>query len=126
MDGVSNGYRNFLLPLASQNILVRQALLASSANYIRQKRSGLEKEAVTFQAAAIHSLRQCSNPYGTESDSTATLAAILLLLVNDMANGGSDFEILHKMAKSWITATQYEIPPRERLVMEFLKEQIKT
>ena len=126
IDGLANGYRKFLLPLASQNSLVRDALLASSASHLSQKRTGLEKEAMNFQQAAIRSLRKSSDPNDERSDSAATLATILLLLVNDMGNGGSDFEILSKMAKAWISVTEHKSSSHEQPMVEFIKDQINT
>jgi hypothetical protein len=104
-DGISNGYRSLLLPLAWEDDLVRCALLASSSNHLRFCRPKLTNLALNFQAAAINKLTYLSKD-GNSAGNTrpAILAAIILLLINGMMNGGSDFELLLNMAKSWIEA----------------------
>jgi hypothetical protein len=104
-DGISNGYRSLLLPLAWEDDLVRCALLASSANHLRFRRPNLTTLALNFQYAAtkkLTSLSQDGNCAGNTRP--AILAALILLLISGMMNGGSDFELLLNMAKSWIEA----------------------
>ena len=104
-DGLSNGYRSLLLPLAWEDDLVRCALLASSANHLRFRRPKLTNLALNFESVAIEKLTHLSKPGNCAGNARpAILAAIILLLINGMMNGGSDFELLLNMAKSWIEA----------------------
>ena len=104
-DGTSNGYRSLLLPLAWEDDLVRCALLASSANHLRFRRPKLTNLALNFQYAAIKKLTSLSQDGdGASNTRLGILAALILLLISGMMNGGSDFELLLNMAKSWIEA----------------------
>lgn len=104
-DGESNGYRTMLLPLAYEDDIVRWALLASSANHLRFRHPKLTKLALNFQAAAINKLSHRSKSSDcTNGAGTSTLAAMILLLINGMMNGDTDFQIILNTAKSRITA----------------------
>lgn len=109
MDGVSNGYRALLLPLACSDDLVRSATLAASANQLRFQRPKLAHLASKFQSTAIEKLSVFSRAE-TASGATrsAVLATIILLLITDMMNGGHQFHLLLNMAKSWIEAMKHD------------------
>lgn len=112
VDGVSNGYRALLLPLACSDDLVRSATLAASANHLRYQRPKLAPLASKYQSTAIEKLSVFSR---TENASGATrsaiLAAIILLLLTDMMNGGHQFHLLLNMAKSWVEAMKHDDLP---------------
>jgi hypothetical protein len=127
-DGISNGYRSLLLPLAWEDDLVRFALLASSANHLRFRYPKLTNLALNFQSTAIEKLAWLSKSGNRPGNlRPAILAAIILLLISGMMNGGSDFEILLNMAKSWIEAMSWNGSLKEApgsALDEFLLDQV--
>ena len=125
-DGPSNGYRAMLLPLACEDDLLRCAVLAASANHLRYKLPTLAKLALKFQTSAIHGLSQVSNAVQGWRDSGANiLAIIVVLLLNDTINGGTDFRIIHDMAKSWNTAMEENGMSARSELDAFLHEQLE-
>lgn len=124
-DGNSNGYRTMLLPLAHDDEAVRWALLAASANHLRFRRPKLTKLALNFQAAAIDKLWCLSKSSDCAKNSrSSTLAAIILLLINGMMNGNTDFQMMLNTAKSWIAATHSGTVQDPRApIEEFLHDQ---
>ncbi|KAF3062642.1 hypothetical protein CFAM422_010533 [Trichoderma lentiforme] len=129
MDGLSNGYRTMILPLACTNDLVRSATLAASANHLRYQRPKLSPLASRLQSTAIEKLSVFSRDV-TASGATrsAVLAAIILLLVTDMMNGGQQFYLLLNMAKSWIEAKKNDGSPTESswpVIDQFLLNQLE-
>lgn len=114
VDGVSNGYRNLLLPLACSDDLVRSATLAASANQLRFQRPKLVSLASKYQSAAIEKLSVFSRTENASgSTRSAVLAAIILLIITDMMNGGHQFHLLLNMAKSWVEAMKHDGLPTE-------------
>lgn len=128
IDGLANGYRSLLLPIAWGDDLVRHALLASSANHLRFKRPKLTSLAINFQSKAIEKLAILSgSPESNDSTRVTVLATIILLIITDMMNGGSEFHLLFNMAKSWIEAMDQNLGPRaasKSPVDEFLLNQV--
>jgi hypothetical protein len=126
-DGMCNGYRSMLLPLAWENDLVRCALLAASANHLCFRHPKLINLALNFETVAIEKLT-CLSKSGNCVDRTrpTILAVIILLIINGMMNGASSFELLN-IAKSWIEAmtgnkSMKETPGSD--LEEFLLDQV--
>ncbi|UKZ72339.1 uncharacterized protein TrAtP1_013282 [Trichoderma atroviride] len=112
VDGASNGFRTLLLPLACVDDLVRSATLAASANQLRFQRPKLAPLASKFQSAAIEKLSVFSRiENASGSTRSAILAAIILLIITDMMNGGHQFHLLLNMAKSWVEAMKHDDLP---------------
>ncbi|KAK6443923.1 hypothetical protein FP744_10000171 [Trichoderma asperellum] len=112
INGASNGYRALLLPLACADDLVRSATVAASANQLRFQRPKLAPLASKFQSAAIEKLSVFSRAENASSSTrSAILAAIILLMITDMMNGGHQFHLLLNMAKSWIEAMKHDDLP---------------
>jgi hypothetical protein len=101
--------------------------MASSANHLRFARPCLTNLALNLQAAAIDKLTLLSKSANCVSARPTTLAAIILLLINGMMNGSSEFQIILNMAKSWIEAMSdsgtLRKAPRSTLD-EFLLDQV--
>jgi len=102
-DGPSNGYRTILLPFAYENALVRDALLATSANHLRFKQSMLSEMAFKLYAACIEKLSESSRLTQYSPDVIlSVLATIVLLLITGMMNGPDAFQAVYNIAKSWM------------------------
>ena len=117
-----------MLPIAWGDDLVRHALLASSANHLRFKRPKLKSLAINFQSKAIEKLAALSGFQDSNDSARVTvLATIILLIITDMMNGGSEFHLLFNMAKSWIEAMDQNPGPRamsKSPLDEFLLNQV--
>jgi hypothetical protein len=109
-----NGYRSLLLPLAWDLDLVRYALLASSASQLRFQVPKLKVVATDFHSKAIEQLSTFS-VHGTWSQTTreAVLAAIILLIIANMVDGGIEIHLLFDMAKSWIEVMKQNMASRQ-------------
>ena len=131
VDDQSNGYRVFLLPLACEEPVVRYALLAASASHLESAQSEPINCALRFQSAAINALSTMTKSTREKIQSHIckrehVLAAIVLLLVNVMVAGGDDFQVLLRMARSWIAGTSEGDGRPESALMRFLREQLDT
>ncbi|KJZ80485.1 hypothetical protein HIM_00335 [Hirsutella minnesotensis 3608] len=120
----SNGYRVMVLPLASENALVRCALLAASACHLSLQQPYFRLPASNLRSIAIRKLSAVSNQPNVPRETV--LAAITLLLVADMTSGGSQFEILFNMATLWIDGTRSQHSELQSPLMEFLEDQVAT
>lgn len=97
-DTGSNGYRNFLLPMAYQDDLVQRAVSVVAAFHLSTKRPDLIPLAETGRAEIIKRLR--ADAFAKESNkvfSTSTWATIILLLVGETVTGSRDFVHLYPM-----------------------------
>lgn len=102
-DGPTNGYRTILLPFASENALVRDALLAASANHLRFKQSKLSDIAFNLQASCVEKLSESSRITQCSPDAILNvLATIVLLLISGMMDGPDAFQAVYNIAKSWL------------------------
>jgi hypothetical protein len=123
-DGPTNGYNALLLPLAHDNELVRNTILAASATHLQFKRPQLANIAMKFRTTAIETLSSHTKTKSNAgSNLEATLAAIVVLIINDTMQGGVDFLILLEMAKSWTEAIGKD-ESRNMPLRSFLEQQI--
>ncbi|EHK18830.1 uncharacterized protein TRIVIDRAFT_66857 [Trichoderma virens Gv29-8] len=129
IDGLSNGYRTMILPLACSNDLVRSATLAASANHLRFQRPKLSPLASRLQSTAVEKLSVFSrDETANGATRSAVLAAIILMLITDMMNGGQQFYLLVNMAKSWVAAMKHGSPPTassRSVIEQFLLNQLE-
>lgn len=119
-DGPYNKYRSIFLPLAAGDELVRNALLAASAHQLSSKRPEFTRIGLEFQAAAISCLGQALT---TDAHTATVLAALVLLLVNDLVSAGNDYKVLHRLWHSYQTASEKKFTASEDTVIEFLRKQ---
>ncbi|KAL3418613.1 hypothetical protein PVAG01_10329 [Phlyctema vagabunda] len=122
-DGPFNRYRSIVLPLAAENELVRNAVLATSANQLGSKDSSFIKLGIMFQDAVIKCLSK--NPGSPGTDTTTILAALVILLINDMVSGGTDYRILYKMWYSCLSIGEKSSSPDQNALMSFLHQQFR-
>ncbi|RDW91970.1 hypothetical protein BP5796_01364 [Coleophoma crateriformis] len=119
-DGPYNKYRSILLPLAAGDELVRNALLAASAHQLGSKKPEFAKMGLKFQAAAISCLVQAST---TGARTIAILAALVLLLVNDLVSAGNNYKILQRLWHSFQATLGGHFTASEDILVDFLRKQ---
>lgn len=103
MDKPDNGYRQFLLPLATRDPKVMAAVKACTAAHVAERDPALADDAQRCHATAVQLLVRHSKevPFCRDTDHSAA-AALLVLLVGQMISGGTDFPFLHRMLLSWV------------------------
>ncbi|KAI5252791.1 hypothetical protein E4T42_03249 [Aureobasidium subglaciale] len=97
-DDNSNGYRNFLLPLAYADDLVQRAVSVTAAFHLSTTRPDLLPIAEEGRSAIIQRLR--ADAFAGNSNkvfSMSTWATIILLLVGETVTGSQDFVHLYPM-----------------------------
>ncbi|KAI5195538.1 hypothetical protein E4T39_08165 [Aureobasidium subglaciale] len=97
-DDASNGYRNFLLPLAYEDDLVQRAVSVTAAFHLSTTRPDLLPIAEEGRSAIIQRLR--ADAFADDSNkvfSMSTWATIILLLVGETVTGSQDFVHLYPM-----------------------------
>lgn len=101
VDHHSNGYRNILLPLASQDSLVQRAVSVVAALHLGAKQSNLLRAAEEGRFAIIQRLRRdASCGLSNNVFRISTWATIILLLVGETVTGGHEFVQLYSMLQS--------------------------
>ncbi|KAJ9648153.1 hypothetical protein H2201_002307 [Coniosporium apollinis] len=99
-DWDRNGWRWFILPLAESNDVVRDAVLAVSASHLAQKSPGLAPKAKILRGAAIQSvILRSRNLYQNIAPDPPLIAALMLLVLDDMVSGGDEFPFIFKMLR---------------------------
>lgn len=108
VDHRSNGYRNILLPLASQDSLVQRAVSVVAALHLGEKQSQLFQAAEEGRSAIIQHLRRDAscNKYD-KVFSLSTWATIILLLVGETVTGDHEFVYLYSMLQSVLGCSEY-------------------
>lgn len=110
VDHHSNGYRNILLPLASQDPLVQRAVLVVAALHLGTKQSNLLRAAEEGRFAIIQRLRRDAAYSLSENVfSISTWATIILLLVGETVTGGQEFVHLYPMLQSILRCSEHLI-----------------
>lgn len=126
VDGIHNGWRYIVLPLARTNSVLMHAVLAASASHFELNRkarnvnhppmyedrteSGARQLAIEqpnwlpqmLYSRAILGLRSCRVDSADASEIHNLLLTLLVLLVTVMITGGCDFPILSAMLQSAI------------------------
>ena len=124
-DDQSNNFRNLILPLAATHNLVRNAVLAASAHQLASKKSEFAMEALKYQTIAVNSLTQC--PDMVRSETAVVLAAVTIILVNEIVSGGSEqFRILYAMMQHCMKIEEAASINQPSSLISFLREQVRT
>lgn len=103
IDRNMNGYRNILLPLATQDPLVQRAVAVVSALHLGRNRADLLEAAERGRSAIIERLRNDAI-LGDRNTvfSISTWATIILLLVGETVTGDQEFVHLFPMLNSFL------------------------
>ncbi|KAH7145923.1 hypothetical protein B0J13DRAFT_331822 [Dactylonectria estremocensis] len=104
-NGASNGYRRYVLPLATSNRLVQRAVCVAAAFHLLPRRPELRAPAEQGRAAIIQRLREDGlSAAGAPVLDDATWATILLLIVGDLVSGDEQVMILYHMLDAFLRA----------------------
>jgi len=114
IDHHSNGYRNILLPLATQDPLVQRAVSVVAALHLGRNQNGLLQAAEKGRSAIIERLRKDAS-YGQQDKifNMSTWATLLLLLVGETVTGDHEFIHIFAMLRSFLERPNQlmNIPP---------------
>lgn len=114
IDHHSNGYRNILLPLATQDPLVQRAVSVVAALHLGRNQNGLLQAAEKGRSAIIERLRNDAS-YGQHDKifNVSTWATLLLLLVGETVTGDHEFIHIFAMLQSFLEKPNQlmDIPP---------------
>ena len=103
MDKFDNGYRQFLLPLATRDPKVMAAVKSCTAAHVAEREPQFAATAQRCHAIAVQQLVRHSKEVPSDRDTDhSAAAALLVLLVGQMISGGTDFPALHRMLLSWV------------------------
>jgi hypothetical protein len=102
VDGLSNGYRYHILPLAMEDATVQRAVCVASAFHLSVQRPELRLPAEAGRAVVIKKLKDKATT--EEVFSIRTLATIILLFVGELITGSHDIITSYRMLMSFVSA----------------------
>ncbi|ETS76650.1 hypothetical protein PFICI_12037 [Pestalotiopsis fici W106-1] len=120
IDGLKNGYREFILPLACQDNLLQRAVGVVAAQHLSQSQPQLKSAAEKGQKAIIDRLQRDALS-GTSVFTTTTWIALIVLLVGETINPSSSFAPLLRMLLLTAQNCNEDTIPRE--LHDFLTQQ---
>ncbi|KAF9637003.1 hypothetical protein BFW01_g7899 [Lasiodiplodia theobromae] len=99
LDNVSNGYRDFILPMACEDEVLRRAVEVVAAQHLsHSKRPDLQAAAEAGRAAVISRLRRDAMQAPQEQVfNVFTWATLIVLLVGETVTGSSEYGYLVQM-----------------------------
>ncbi|KAL7949763.1 hypothetical protein V8C42DRAFT_220584 [Trichoderma barbatum] len=124
-ESTNQGYSKHILPLAFKHQMVRSSLLAASASHIQITQGSKSMvDRLNYRSTAIAELRQISAR--PETDSSAPLATILGLMIDDMICGHRECPALLKLAEFWVRKDcPFSTNPTEKATRRFLLDQVQ-
>ncbi|KAL7929220.1 hypothetical protein V8C35DRAFT_201013 [Trichoderma chlorosporum] len=124
-ESTNQGYSKHIIPLAFENQMVRSSLLAASASHIQVTQGSKSMvDRLNYRSTAIAELRQISAR--PETDSSAPLATILGLMIDDMICGHRECPALLKLAEFWVRKDcPFSTDPAEKATRRFLLDQVQ-
>ncbi|KAJ0109943.1 hypothetical protein J7T55_014745 [Diaporthe amygdali] len=96
LDKVSNGYREFILPMALQDEVLCRAVAVVAAQHLSQGLPALEVAAEKGRAAVISRLRRDAS-FESQVFNEFTWATLIVLLVGETVTGNVDYGLLVQM-----------------------------
>ncbi|RFU34433.1 hypothetical protein B7463_g1954, partial [Scytalidium lignicola] len=109
LDFISNGYRDIILPLASQDPMVGRAVSVVAAFHLSSKLPYLRQAADAGQLAIISKLRRDSQQLKPqELFNISTWATILVLLVGETITGADNYVYLLEMLMHMVQCVGFE------------------
>lgn len=95
LDKVSNGYRDFLLPLACEDEVLRSAITVVAAHHLALHQPYFQPIAEAGRSKLISRLRRDSLQATPEHVfNLSTWATLIVLLVGETVTGSSDYSLL--------------------------------
>ncbi|PTB67750.1 hypothetical protein BBK36DRAFT_1168125 [Trichoderma citrinoviride] len=124
-ESTNQGYAKHILPLAFEHQMVRSSLLAASASHIQITQGAkFMVDRLNYRSAAISELRQIAAT--PETDSSAPLATILGLMIDDMICGHRECPALLKLAEFWVRKEcPFSDNAAEKATRRFLLDQVQ-
>lgn len=96
LDKVSNGYREFILPMALQDEVLCRAVAVVAAQHLSQGNPALEMAAEKGRTAVISRLRRDAS-LASQVFNEFTWATLIVLLVGETVTGNADYSFLVQM-----------------------------
>lgn len=96
LDKVSNGYREFILPMALQDEVLCRAVAVVAAQHLSQGHPALELAAEKGRTAVISRLRRDAS-LASQVFNEFTWATLIVLLVGETVTGNADYSFLVQM-----------------------------
>lgn len=96
LDKVSNGYRDFILPMALHDEVLCRAVGVVAAQHLSQGRPALEMTAEKGRAAVISRFRRDAS-LADQVFNEFTWATLIVLLVGETVTGNADYGLLVQM-----------------------------
>ncbi|KAI5465057.1 hypothetical protein BGZ63DRAFT_412466 [Mariannaea sp. PMI_226] len=122
-DSESNGYRDIILPLACQDMVLARAVSVAATFHLAQKAPELRQTAEAGHHAIIEKLRSDSLSRPGEVFNQYTLATLLVLLVGETITGADNYGYLLEMLECFRQALgSIVLPPG---LQKFFQQQIK-
>lgn len=126
VDNQFNGWRQLSLPIAFQDELVLNAILAASAYHIQINLGGSWLDSDRFYSRTLLLLRERRHLDRCDrTEAQCVLLAILILLVAVMVNASPDFPALFTMLRSALDALGGKQVVGEDEIAVFLRRQIR-
>lgn len=120
LDKVSNGYREFILPMALQDEVLCRAVAVVAAQHLSQGHPALEMAAEKGRTAVISRLRRDAS-LASQVFNEFTWATLIVLLVGETVTGNADYNFLVQMMLC--LANNDVIRTKESPLTRFLKAQ---
>jgi hypothetical protein len=122
LDTISNGYRELLLPMASEDEVLRRAVSVVAAQHLSRERPELQDPAEAGRTAVIARLRKDSlSATADEVFNKYTWATLIVLLVGETVTGSADYGFLIQMLLCLSANSQAE--DENSTVVKFLQTQ---
>ncbi|OJD36357.1 c6 zinc finger domain protein [Diplodia corticola] len=124
LDRVSNGYRDFILPMACEDEVLRRAVEVVAAQHLcHEKRPDLQAAAEAGRAAVISRLRRDALQAPPERVfNVYTWATLIVLLVGETVTGSSEYGYLVQMLMC-LSRNSNAGPGHSAQLGDFLKQQ---
>lgn len=120
LDKVSNGYREFILPMALQDEVLCRAVAVVAAQHLSQGHPALELAAEKGRTAVISRLRRDA-ALESQVFNEFTWATLIVLLVGETVTGNADYSFLVQMLLC--LSNNNVISTKESSLTRFLKAQ---
>jgi hypothetical protein len=120
LDKVSNGYREFILPMALQDEVLCRAVTVVAAQHLSQGNPALELAAEKGRTAVISRLRRDAS-LESRVFNEFTWATLIVLLVGETVTGNADYSFLVQMLLC--LSSNNVISTKESPITQFLRTQ---
>ena len=122
LDNELNGYRQYILPMACENEVLRRAVSVAATAHLSPNIPELDAPGKAGRSAIITKLvKDASEGPSSQLSGETIWATIILLLVSDLVTGSEDFSISYRMLVSFTQAKKDSL--KDSPLKDFLMEQ---